>query len=76
MNEMIDTAVVDFHELVTLALSIREDGMPWHDAFALACQELPSIQADIQADVRFRPSRVVVFEMFSARELMDWTNRE
>lgn len=71
-------------ELVALAREIAHDaGLDMRAAFALACQELPALLAEAQADARFVPARVVMFDaagqpcrvpnLLSAEELIAFT---
>lgn len=64
-------------ELLALAAAIQTDNptmLPW-TAFDQAARMLPALLADVEADTRYVPCRVVMFEPFSARELMEWTDR-
>lgn len=63
-------------ELVELTKEIADiDGLDMVAAFQLACEQLPSLLSDIEQGARFVPARVVMFDLFSARELKDWTDR-
>lgn len=50
-------------ELVELANEIATiDGLTMPEAFALACEQLPSLLADIDEGARFIPCKVVMFD--------------
>lgn len=64
-------------EFRDLAAEIAEtQGLDVESAYRLAWQQMPELLNDVMTDVRWRPSRVVMFDLFTARELMDWTERE
>ena len=58
-------------ELSLLALEIQqESGLDIDTAWKLAHELLPSLLVDVQADTRYRPARVV---MFDAKTLWSFT---
>lgn len=64
-------------ELAALAVEIMAtDEISMPEAIEVARRLMPDLLGDIEQDARFRLSRVVMFDRFSARELMEWTERE
>jgi hypothetical protein len=69
------TTWADFAELADLIYEMTtEHGLTDDQAFVAACAELP-VLLDLPPDARYRPARVVMFDLLSARELKDWTER-
>ncbi len=62
----IDTGA-DARELLELAREIQEQEpmLSWREALHHACGEIDGLLADAQADVRYRPAKVVLFELFA-----------
>jgi hypothetical protein len=63
-------------EFTDLAAEIaRDTGLDEDAAYKLAWQQMPELLDLVMTDVRYRPARVVVFDLLSAKELMDLTER-
>ena len=64
-------------EFSLLALEIQQDnpGLDIDTAWKMAWEQMPELLDLVMRDVRFQPARVVVFDLLSARELMDLTDR-
>jgi len=63
-------------EFTDLAREIQQDtGADDETAYRLAWQQMPELLNDVMMDARYRPARVVLFDLMSAQELQDWTER-
>jgi hypothetical protein len=63
-------------ELCDLALEIQRDtGVDVAEALALAWEQMPALLADVMMDARYIPRRVVVFDLLTAKELAQLTDR-
>ena len=57
----------DAQELLDLAREMQEQEpmLTWREALHHACGDIDGLLADAQADVRYRPAKVVLFELFA-----------
>jgi hypothetical protein len=63
-------------EVTDLAREIQQDtGLDIDTAWKMAWQMMPDLLNDVMMDARYRPARVVLFDLMSAQELQDWTER-
>jgi len=63
-------------EFVELAREIQQDtGLDADAAARLAWQQMPELLNDVMMDARYIPRRVVVFDLLSAKELAQLTDR-
>lgn len=65
------------NEVAALTDEIQQDtGLDTDAAAALAWSLISDLLDGVDENTRYVPCRVVMFEPFSARELIEWTNRE
>lgn len=65
----------DFEELLDLIHEMTtEHGLTDDQAFVAACAELP-VLLELPPDARYRPARVVLFDLMTAAELAALTER-
>ena len=63
-------------EFTDLAREIQQDtGLDLDAAYKLAWQQMPELLDLVMRDVRFHPRRVVVFDLLTAKELAQLTDR-
>jgi len=64
-------------EFSLLALEIQQDNpdLDIDTAWKMAWAMMPDLLNDVMSDARYRPARVVLFDLMTARELQDWTER-
>jgi len=65
--------VSEFRDLA--AEIARDTGLDLDAAERLAWEQMPDLLNDVMMDARYRPARVVLFDLMSAQELQDWTER-
>jgi len=64
------------NELADLAQEISLDtGLDYDSAWRLAWEQMPELLNDVMMDARYIPRRVVVFDLLSAKELAQLTDR-
>jgi hypothetical protein len=62
-------------EFTDLALEIQQDtGLDFDAAYRLAWQQMPELLNDVLSDLRYRPCRVIVFDLLTPRELKELTD--
>lgn len=68
--------MIRLSDLTALADEIALDtGLDTEAAVALAWDQMPALLADIDADTRWTPAPVVVFDLYTAAELAKLTDR-
>jgi hypothetical protein len=68
--------MIRLSDLTALADEIALDtGLDTEAAVALAWDQMPALLADIDADTRWAPAQVVVFDLYTAAELAKLTDR-
>jgi len=61
-------------EFTDLAREIQQDtGADDETAYQMAWEQMPELLNDVMMDARYRPARVVLFDLMTSQEIIDMT---